>query len=325
MITKRQWLSLACAGGLASIMPNGARAQLGQAAKHLMVGFGAGGAIDVVGRMLAEELKGYSPFVVENRPGAGGRLVLGTLKNGPADGSAMVLTPASMLVVFPHVYKALGYDAVSDFSAITRVCSFPFLITVGPMVPASVTTLTDFVKWCAANPKQATYGTAAAGSMLHFTGTILANAGGFEFAHVPYGGPNGMQDLIGGRIAATIYPVGTALPHVQFENIRALSITGAERSRQLPEVATVREAGFPTLEVEEWFGVVVPAKTPAETVKDLNAVIRAAASSNSFTSGVAKLSIAPSADSPEQFAQLIKSDLDRWGPIVRASGFSPEN
>ncbi len=325
MLTKRQLLSLTCAGGLASIMPNGARAQFGQATMHLMVGFGAGGAIDVVARMVAEEIKGHSSFIVENRPGAGGRLVLGALKNGAADGSTMVLTPASMLVVFPHVYKALGYDAFNDFAPVTRVCSFPFLIAVGPMVPRAVTTLDDFVKWCAANPKLATYGTAAAGSMLHFTGTILAKAGGFEFSHVPYGGPGGMQDLIGGRIAATIYPIGTALPHVQSGAVRALAITGAVRSRQLPEVATVREAGFPALEVEEWFGIVVPAKTPAETVKHLNETIRSAVSNDRFASGLAKLAIAPAADSREQFAQLIKSDFDRWGPIVRASGFSPED
>jgi tripartite-type tricarboxylate transporter receptor subunit TctC len=324
MITKRRLLSLAGVGGLASIIPSGARAQLRSVTSHMMVGFGAGGAIDVVARMLVEEMK-TSSFIVENRPGAGGRLVLGTLKNGPADGTAMVLTPASMLVVFPHVYKALGYDAFNDLVPITRVCSFPFLINVGPMVPPSVSSLSDFVKWCAANPKQATYGTAAAGSMLHFTGTILAKKGGFEFSHVPYGGPSGIQDLVGGRIAATIYPVGTALPYVQSGHIRALAITSAERSRQLPEVATVREAGFIELEVEEWFGVVVAAKTPAETVKQLNAAIRGAVSSDRFASGVAKLAVAPAADSPEQFAQLIKSDFDRWGPIVKASGFSPED
>jgi tripartite-type tricarboxylate transporter receptor subunit TctC len=324
MITKRQLLSLAGAGGLASIMTTAARAQLRSATSRLMVGFGAGGAIDVVARMLVEEMKASS-FIVENRPGAGGRLVLGAPKNGAADGSAMVLTPASMLVVFPHVYKALGYDSFNDFAPITRVCSFPFLITVGPKVPPSVTSLADFVKWCAADPKQATYGTAAAGSMLHFTGTILAKEGGFEFAHVPYGGPNGIQDLIGGRIAATIYPVGTVLPYVQSGNIRALAITSAERSRQLPGVVTVREAGFPALEVEEWFGIVVPAKTPTETIKHLNAAICASVKSDRFTEALIKLAIAPAADTPEQFAQLIRSDFDRWGPVVRASRFSPED
>jgi hypothetical protein len=101
--------------------------------------------------------------IVDNRRGAGGRLALGSLKGGPVDGTAMILTPASTVTVFPHVYKTLGYDAFKDFAPVTTVCSFPFLITVGPMVPADVRTLADFVKWCRANPKQATYGTAAAG------------------------------------------------------------------------------------------------------------------------------------------------------------------
>ena len=281
MITKRQLLSLGCAG-LASMVPNGARAQFKTAAAQLWVGVGPGGLVDVVARILAEELKGNSSVIVENRPGGGGRLALGSLKNAPADGSIMVLTPASPLVVFPHVYKAVGYDAFGDFAPVTRICSYPLLISVGPMVPRSVATLADFVKWCIANPKQAAYGTPAAGSMLHFTGTILARAGGFEFTHVPYGGPNGLQDLIGGRIAATIYPVGGALSYVQAGNIRALAVTGAERSRQLPDVATVREAGFPALEGEEWLGIVVPAKTPAETVKLLNAAIRAVVTGDRF-------------------------------------------
>lgn len=324
MITKRQILSLACAGGLAAVIPNGARAQPGAPPAHLMVGVGPGGVVDVVARMLAEEMKDNSSFIVENRPGAGGRLVLGTLKNGPADGS-MVLTPASPLVVFPHVYRTLGYDALTDFAPVARVCSYSLLISVGPMVPRNVTTLADFVKWCTANPKQAAYGTPAAGSMLHFTGTILAREGGFEFTHVPYGGPNGLQDLIGGRIAAAIYPVGTALPYVQSGSIRALAITSAERNRQIPDVATVREAGFAALEVEEWLGIVVSAKAPSETVEHLNAAIRAVVSGDRFAKGIARLAIEPAADSPGQFARLIKSDFDRWGLIVRASGFSSED
>jgi tripartite-type tricarboxylate transporter receptor subunit TctC len=262
---------------------------------------------------------------VENRPGAGGRLALGALKNSPADGTAMILAPASNLAVFPHVYKTLGYDAFKDFAPVTTICSFPFLITVGPMVPAEVRTLADLVKWCAANPKQATYGTAAAGSMLHFTGVTLAKAGRFEFVHLPYGGPGGIQDLIGGRIAATIYPVGTALPHVQSGAIRALATTGPQPSPLLPDVPTVREAGYPALEAIEWFGVLVPASTPAETVNRLNGAIRAVVNTGAFKAALAKLSVDPAGESPKEFAQLIKSDFDRWGPIVQAAGFTPED
>jgi tripartite-type tricarboxylate transporter receptor subunit TctC len=292
----------------------------------MLVGFGAGGTIDVIARMLVQGMKGYSSsFIVENRPGAGGRLALGALKGSLADGSVMILAPASNVAVFPHVYKALGYDAFRDFVPVTTVCAFPFLITVGPMVPADVRTLADFVKWCAANPRQATYGTAAAGSMLHFTGATLAKAGQFEFVHLPYAGPGGIQDLIGGRIAATIYPIGTALPHVQSGAIRALATTGPQRSPQLLDVPTVREAGYPALEANEWFGVFVPANTPAETVNRLNAAIRAVVNSDVFKTALAKLSVDPAGETPKEFAQLVKSDFDRWGPIVQASGFTPED
>jgi tripartite-type tricarboxylate transporter receptor subunit TctC len=193
------------------------------------------------------------------------------------------------------------------------------------MVPADVRTLADFVAWCVANPKQATYGTAAAGSMLHFTGVSLAKAGGFEFVHLPYGGPGGIQDLIGGRIAATIYPIGTALPHVQSGAIRALATTGAQRSPWLSDVPTVREAGYPALEANEWFGIFVPANTPAGTVDRLNEEIRMVVNTDAFKAALAKLSMDPVSDTPRQFAQRVKSDFDRWGPIVRLSGFTPED
>ncbi|MET4256396.1 tripartite-type tricarboxylate transporter receptor subunit TctC [Bradyrhizobium sp. S3.12.5] len=326
MITKRGFMSLAGAGALAAIFPDAIRKATAETVSRMLVGFGAGGAIDVIARMLVEGMKDHPPpFIVENRPGAGGRLALGALKSSPADGTAMILTPASSFAVFPHVYKSLGYDAFRDFVPVTTACSFPFLITVGPMVPADVRTLADFVKWCAANPKLATYGTAAAGSMLHFTGVTLAKAGGFEFVHLPYGGPGGIQDLIGGRIAATIYPIGTALPHVQSGAIRALATTAAQRSPQLADVPTAREAGYPALEANEWFGVFVPANTPAGTVNRLNEMIRAVMNTASFKTALAKLSVDPAGETPKEFAQLIKSDFDRWGPIVRASGFTPED
>ena len=329
MLTKRRFVSLACATGLGALLPATPRpagAQTIHNAARMLVGFGAGGAIDVIARTLVDGMNDYAPsFIVDNRPGAGGRLALGTLKAGPADGSAMVLTPASMMTVFPHVYKTLGYDPFRDFIPVTTVCSFPLLLTVGPMVPADVMTLADFVKWCTIHPKQATYGTAAAGSMLHFTGVTLAKAGGFEFVHLPYGGPGGIQDLIGGRIAATIYPIGTALSQVQSGNIRALATTGPRRSPLLSNVQTAREAGYAALEAEEWFGVFAPANTPPGTIDRLNGAIRAVMNTDRFKASVAKLSVDVVGRTPAEFAGLLKSDFDRWGPIVRASGFSPED
>src|SRR5260370_2651021 len=330
MITKRRFLSLACASGLASSMPatrQSAQSQAVSSTTRMLVGITPGGAIDIIARLLVNEIKSNgSPAIVDNRPGAGGRVAFDALKTSPADGSVLILAPASMIVLYPHVYKTLNYDALQDFIRVTRVCNFPFLRTVGPMVPTQVKTLADFVEWCRANPKRASYGTPSAGSALHFTGVMLARAAGFDFVHVPYqGGPPAAQDALAGQIAATILPIGTPLPYVQSGNLRALVTTGPQRSLLLPDVPTMREAGYPALEAVEWFGVWVPAKTPAEIVSKLNNVIREALKTDNVKTGLPKMSIDVPQPSPIQFARLIKSDFDRCEPTVRASGFTPED
>src|SRR5260370_39953759 len=156
---------------------------------RMLVGFPAGGPSDLVARLLVNALSGYaSTFIVDNRPGAGGRVALDALKTSAPDGSVAILTPASMLVIYPHIYKTLNYNALQDFIPVTTVCAFPLLVSVGPMVPGEVKTIADFVAWSRANPERATYGTAGAGSMLHFTGVMLGRAAGFSFTHVPYTG-----------------------------------------------------------------------------------------------------------------------------------------
>ena len=280
----------------------------------------------MVARMVARDAQRYaSSIIVENRPGAGGRIALAALKSAPADGSVVVFTPASMVVLYPHLYQKLSYDVFADLAPITAVCDFPFLLTVGPLVPSEVRSVADFVQWCRTHPAQASYGTAAAGSMLHFTGVSLARAAGFEFVHVSYGGPGGIQDLAGGRIAATIYPLGTALPHVQSGRIRAIATTGPTRVPTLPDVPTVREAGFPMMEGTEWFGIFAPAKTPPEVVARLSAAIGEVEGTAQFQSGLKKLSVDSAFSTPEEFARRVRADYERWAPIVRASGFRPED
>ena len=171
MITRRRFSLDICAGGLAYMVP-GARQSVQAQAAHkgarIVVGFGPGGSVDVVARLLANALKDYaSPFIVENRPGASERIALEALKSGATDGSVLLLTGSSSMAVTPQVYK-LNYDPLKDFIPVTTVCTFPFLLTVGPMVPGRVKTLADFILWCRANPGQATYGTIGAGSLHHF-------------------------------------------------------------------------------------------------------------------------------------------------------------
>jgi hypothetical protein len=172
MMTRRHLLTVSAAGitlSATGLVPYGF-AQLGGKTARMLVGYPAGGNADFVARLLANEMKGYSSAViVENRSGGGGRIALDGLRTSPADGSTMILTPGSMITLYPHIFKALKYDALRDFIPATNICSFPYLLTIGPMVPSQVKTLADFIVWCRTNQNQATYGTGGVGTPLDFT------------------------------------------------------------------------------------------------------------------------------------------------------------
>jgi tripartite-type tricarboxylate transporter receptor subunit TctC len=329
MITRRDFLSAACVGSfatLATCLRSSAQAQALHSTARMLVGSPPGAASDAVARLLVSEMKGYaSNFVVENRPGAGNRIALDVLKGNAADGSVAAVAPAGTLVIYPHVYRKLSYDALNDFIPVTTVCDVSFALTVGPMVPRHVQTLDEFVTWCKANPGKASYGTPGAGSVMHFTGMMLARAASFAFVHVPYPGPRTLQDVMGGQLAAAINSIGPALPHVRSGTLRALATTGSHRSTLLPDVPTFKELGYPDLEAIEWFGVFVPARTPAEIVEKLNWAVRSALKTNEVASGLSKLSFQTTGSTPDEFARLIKSDFARWGRIVEASGFKAED
>jgi tripartite-type tricarboxylate transporter receptor subunit TctC len=328
MLTKRAFVSAACAGGLASLangLRSSAQAQPVRGTARMLVGSIPGSATDAVARLLVSEMHRYaSAVVVENRPGAGNRIALDVLKGSVADGSVAVLTPASMLVIYPHIYRRLNY-AVSDFTPVTTVCNVSFLLTIGPLVPNHVRTLRDFITWCKANPGKASYGTPGAGSMLHFTGVMLARAASFEFIHVPYPGPRTLQDLMGGQLPAAINTIGAALPHVQSGALRALATTSPHRSPLLPDVPTFKELGYPELEAVEWFGVFVPASTSSEIVSKLNTAIHDALKTTAVGSGLTKLSFELAGCSPAEFRRLVTTDLVRWGDVVQTSGFKAED
>jgi tripartite-type tricarboxylate transporter receptor subunit TctC len=328
MITRRRVLSLACYGGLASAMPGLlclAKSQPLRSVSHMLVGYPAGGNADFVARLLANEMKGYSAAViVENRSGAGGRIALSGLRTSPADGSTMILTPGSMITLYPHIFKALSYDALGDFIPATNICNFPYLLTIGPMVPEKVKTLADFIAWCRTDPSKATFGTGGVGTPLHFTGMMLASAAGFEFIHVPYlGAAPAVGNLLGGQIAATILPIDVTLPLIQAGNVRGLVTTGPQRSKLLSDVPTVKEAGYPALEVIDWLGVFVPAKTPAATVDNLNNAIGEVLKKEDIKATFTKIAYEVAGDSAADFARLVKSDFERWRLVVQASGFTP--
>jgi tripartite-type tricarboxylate transporter receptor subunit TctC len=322
---RRRFL-LGSAGGIASYALGLAPAlsQPLHSTARILVGFPPGGPTDVIARLIAEQMKAYaSSTIVENRPGAGGRVAMEAVKNSPADGSVMILTPSVAMCLYPHVYKSLTYNP-EDFAPVTTTSTTSMLFAIGPLVPSSVKTLADFIAWCRSNPTQSSYGSPGAGSPLHFLGVMLSRAANFEYLHVPFQGTApSIQSLLGSQIASCISPIGAFVPHVRAGTLRGLATTGAQRSPLLPDVPTIAEAGFPALEFAEWFGILAPARTPNGTIETLSSALRAALQTKEVQAGLANQSVDPGGLSPADFARQVKADFDRWGPIVKASGFTP--
>jgi tripartite-type tricarboxylate transporter receptor subunit TctC len=329
MPTRRHLLAASAAGLLVSaagFVPR-TSAQAVKRPVHIIVGFPAGGGTDVIARILADRLRGpYAATVlVENKPGAAARLAVEYVKNAEPDGSVMLFTPDFPITVYPHSFRSLNYDPLQDFTAVSPAARSMLTYNIGPAVPDSVKTLSDFVAWCKANPGKASYGTTAAGGTPHFVGVMLANEAGAPMTPVHYrGGAPALQDLLGGHVAASVNPISEILPSAKAGTLRVLAVSGARRSSFLPEVPTMTEAGYNVV-VESWLGVFVPAKTPADIVAALSAAIADAVKSPQMGESLAKIGNLPAFQTPVEFAAVVKADVARWAPIVKASGFVAED
>ena len=324
MFTRRTFTRYAGAGVAAAILPfSGARAQVINQTARVIVPFPAGGSTDVLARKMAEGLKGsYAPnSIVENRVGGAGRIAVDYVKGAEADGSVILFTPDFLLTVYPHSFRQLSYDSVHDFTPVATVAKSALCISVGPAVPAEVKTLSGFVQWCKANPKTATYATTAAGGTPHFAGLMLSQESKVDMTPVHYkGGAPALQDLIGGHVSSSVNPVGEALPFAKAGTIRVLAVTSAQRSAFMRDVPTMKEQGYNVV-IEAWLGALVPSKTPPDVVSKLNAAIKGVFGSPDVVQKLSALGNEPDSRTPADFAATVKADIERWGPVVKASGF----
>ncbi len=310
---------------LAPSPPAGAQGQ--GRVMRAVVGFPPGGTADILTRLLVERMRatGGAAAIIDNRPGAGGRIALDFLKSSPADGSVFAVTPASMLTIYPHLYpRTLRYDPLADFAPVTPICTFTFGFAVAAGHPAR--TLRDFIEWAKSRGGTADFASPVPGSMPHFIGSQLAQAAGLTLTHVPYrGSVAAMQDLLAGSIPAVLLPIGEPIPYHRNGEMRLLAVTSPQRLSSAPEVPTMAEAGFPGLTHEEWYGTFLPARVPAPVLSALHASIIAAASSPEFGAALARLEMAPLVLEPPAFAARLRRERDAWGPIVVADGFVPED
>ena len=321
---KRRHLLLA-AGALGG-RPFAALAQSPETAR-ILTGFPAGGTVDAVARRVADRLRGgYAKVVlVENKPGAGGRLAVDELRRSAPDGMTLLITPAAMITLYPHLYSKLGYG-IDDVTPVAGVTQVVFGLGVGPAVPEAVKTLKDFLAWAKANPAQANYGSPGAGSPPHYVGALLDKESGVALNHVPYRGTvPGIQDLLGGQIASFSGPIGDYLPHVKTGRLRVLATSGPARSRFLPEVPTFTEQGFKALEQVEWYGFFLPGKAAPELVQRAAAAIRAAMTAPEMSDGLAQYGLEVAVTSSADLAKALKDEHAAWAPIVKRVGFTPES
>jgi len=294
---------------------------------RVIIGFPAGGSSDIVARLYAEKLRGiYAPnIIVEGRVGAAGRIAVEAVRDAEKDGSAYLQTPASMLTLQPHVFpREVRYDALTDLIPVSTVCTFPFAFAVPASHPAR--SFADLVAWLKAQPGEVPFASPAAGSAPHFLGIILAKKIGVRMTHVPYrGAVPAVQDLIGGRLPLFVGVLGDVSPQ-HGTGARILAVTSLTRNPRFPDVPTMVELGHPDLAKDEWFGAALPAGTPAPIVAALHAAIAQVARQPEMIAALDRLEFSATASaSPAEFAARIRRERDAWGPVVRDSGFQPEN
>ena len=324
-IGRRAALGLGAAALALPALP--ARAQVVSRNARIVIGFPAGGSSDIVARLYAERLRGiFAPnLIVDGRVGAAGRIAVEHVRDADKDGTAYLQTPASMLTLQPHVFpREVRYDALTDLIPVSTVCTFPFALAVPASHPAR--DFAQFVAWCRQQTGEIPFASPAAGSAPHFLGVMLANVMRVRMTHVPYrGAVPAVQDLIAGRLPVFVGVLGDVSPQ-HGQGARMLAVTSDQRNPKYPDVPTFRELGHPDLSKDEWFGALLPAGTPAAIVQGLHAAIAQVARQPEMVAALERLEFSAStSDSPQAFADRIRRERTEWGPVVRDSGFQPEN
>jgi tripartite-type tricarboxylate transporter receptor subunit TctC len=326
MSNRREFILQAAALAAASATGN-ALAQQAMETARILCGFPPGGTSDAISRRIAEKLRGaYATNVlVENKPGAGGQIAVTTLKDSPADGTVMLLTPSSMLSLYPYVYKSLPYKPLEDVQPVSLACYFDHAFGVGPGVPDTVKTLRDFIAWVKANPAKANYGSPGAGSMPHLLGAMLSKEAGIDMKHIGYrGSAPGIQDLLGGQISSMSSPVGDYIQHVKAGKLRVLAVSGSQRSSFLPDVPTYQQQGF-NITAREWYGVFLPGKASADVARRASTALQSVLGQRDVIESMSAFGMEVQSSTPQRLAELLQADINDWGKFTKQIGFTPES
>lgn len=326
-MNRREFCGTAAALGVCFSLPHVAHAQGQIDQLRIFVGFPPGGATDTIARQIADGLRSSYAHatIVENKPGLASRFALAAMKRFPSDGSSMVVMPETVVTLIPHVDPSPSTPTLADVVPVTPCAVVRQGFAVGPMVPASVKTVRDFLAWAKANPKLANYGTPGPNSPQRFLMQDLLRDTGVTLNHVPYkGSMPGIVELLGGQLAAFVSPIGDSMPHIKEGRLRLLGVASRNRSKLLPGVPTLSEQGFMDKVADEFLAVVMAKGTPPETVEAAAKAISQVFTQPTVVQALAGLGMEPHTSSSVEYAQLLRENYKLWGDRVKASGFKPE-
>ena len=289
---------------------------------RMVIGFPAGGPADIFGRSLAQGMArelGQS-VVVENIAGVGGVLGVERAVKSPGDGYTMCLNSASPLVIAPFSLAKLPYDIKKDIALITTVVRVPEVLAVHPSLP--VANFADLVAYAKKNPGKVNFGSAGAGSITHLAGELLKAEAKIDIVHVPYkGAAPAVTDLVGGQVQMGIFDVPVLLSHIRAGKLKALTITSGKRAPSLPDVPTTAEGGYPNVNSDNWYGLVMPASTPTDIQRRVHDAAVAALKSAAVAEQFAKVGGLASPSTPQEYAAFVAAEQAKWGKIIKDIGF----
>jgi tripartite-type tricarboxylate transporter receptor subunit TctC len=290
----------------------------------IVLGYPPGASSDTISRLIADKMSASlgRPVVVENKPGAAGIVANIAVKSAAPDGNTLLMTPLANMVAFPHSYTKLEYDPFKDYVPVAHVAAFQLAFGVGAQVPAR--TLKEYAALARNGGQYANFASAAVGSLPHFFGLLFARTAGIELVHVPYKGTaNVLQALVSGEIPAAILPLADLGSLVQAGKARMLAVSGASRAPQYPDVPTFRESGY-DIEGSAWYALFAPAGTPREIVDKLAKAAIDAVHQPDLKQKVEPLGLETTGLGPDELARIMKADYDKWGPVIKASGFTAD-
>ncbi len=290
----------------------------------VVVAFTAGGTTDILARNVAQQLteKLKQPFVVDNKPGAGGNLGTELVVRSVPDGYTLIVNSVGPVAVNPTLYSKLPYNPLVDLIPMVQIADVPNVLVVHPSLP--VKSMEEFVAYAKANPGKLNYGSTGIGTSSHLSSFMLAKRVGFEAVHIPYKGADALKDLLAGRIQFMFATLPSVMTQITAEKLRPIAVSSLKRSRAMPTVPTVAEKGFTGFEAGSWFGFFAPKGTPDAVIQAVNKAVNEIIEVPAMEQQMIAQGADPAGGTSAQFGQFVQREFEKWRVIVRESGATPE-